>query len=319
MITNITTSGHNAPTALQAVDFESIISRFISEYDIKPSSLSLYRRQLAMFFTWVSTSGRTLSTLTPADVKAYKQDLTEKGLSTLTIGSYLTSLRAFYQWAESNSFAPNITKGVKTPTRKKGFIKQHLTGDMAADLLHHFEEKSLRDYAITHLALRTGLRTIEIVRANIEDIRLETYEGGTRRVLHVWGKGKDDRADFVVLTEKAWQPIAHYLATRKGAKGTEPLFTSDSHRNAGERLTTRTISGLIKEGLRAIGIDDKAYTAHSLRHTTAVTILKAGGSITDAQGVLRHSNPATTQIYLESIKREMRLSTATEQLLDNAF
>jgi integrase/recombinase XerC/integrase/recombinase XerD len=71
--------------------------------------------------------------------------------------------------------------------------------------------------------------------------------------------------------------------------------------------------------MRAIGLDGKEFSAHSLRHTTAVAILKQGGSITDVQGVLRHSSPVTSQIYTESIKEEMRLKSAPELMLDNAF
>jgi len=39
----------------------------------------------------------------------------------------------------------------------------------------------------------------------------------------------------------------------------------------------------------------------------------------DAQGVLRHSNPATTQIYLKTIKEEMRQKNIPEELLDSVY
>ena len=131
--------------------------------------------------------------------------------------------------------------------------------------------------------------------------------------------GHTEKDDFVVLSDKAYIPIANYLATRKGAKQGEPLFVSNSRQNQGERLTTRTISHLCKEGLQAVGLDGKEFTAHSLRHTTAVAILKHGGAITDVQSVLRHTSPVTSQIYTESVKEEMRLETAPEMMLDDAF
>ena len=102
--------------------------------------------------------------------------------------------------------------------------------------------------------------------------------------------------------------------------GNGPLFTSESIRNKGSRLTTRTISGICKDGLRGIGLDGKEYTAHSLRHTTACAILAhSNGDITAAQDVLRHASPVTTQIYVASIKDEMRIQKAPEALLDAAF
>lgn len=299
----------------KVTNWRDLLSYFVSTQDVKESSRRLYSRTLKLFFEWVEEKGKVIAGLTRTDILEYKEELFGKGLSSLSVASYLTSLRKFYEWAEAEKLYPNIVKGVKTPRRVQTFKKQHLTEEKSGELLSHFESLSLRDYAIVNLILRTGLRTIEVVRADVGDI---TFKGG-RRILRVWGKGHDTKDDFVVLTDKTYEPIKRYLDTRKGAKPTEPLFSSDSHRNSGERLTTRTISGLCKGGLKAIGLDGREFTAHSLRHTTAVTILKNGGDLTQAQNVLRHTSPTTTQIYVESIKEELRLQNAPEALIDAAF
>lgn len=293
------------------------VASFIASQDVKESSRSLYSRTLCQYFGWLEETGRfaRFLTLTRQDVLEYKDSLLASGLSALTVSSYIVAVRKFYEWAEAEKKYPNIAKGIKTPRRKQAFKKQHLTDTKSQELLQHFQDLSLRDYAIVNLMLRTGLRTIEIARADVGDITFK----GERRVLLVWGKGHTEKDDFVVLTEKAYEPIRNYLVTRKGAKAGEPLFTSTSHQNRGERLTTRTISSICKEGLKAIGLDGKEYTAHSLRHTTAVAILKHGGAITDVQEVLRHTSPATSQIYTESVKEELRLERAPESVLDSAF
>lgn len=296
-------------------DWRGLVATFVSSQDVKESSRNLYNRTLSQFFKWINETGRTLATLERTDILEYKDHLQESSLSALTIGSYIVSVRKFYEWAEAEKLYPNIAKSIKTPRRVQAFKKQHLTDTKSGELLLHFQNISLRDYAIVNLMLRTGLRTIEVVRANIQDITFK----GDRRVLLVWGKGHIERDDFVVLTDKAYEPIKEYLNTRKGAKSGEPLFVSNSHQNYGERLTTRTISQICKDGLKAIGMDGKEFTAHSLRHTTAVTILKHGGSITDVQEVLRHSSPVTSEIYVESVKEELRLQKAPESMLDNAF
>lgn len=296
-------------------NWRGLVATFVAAQDVKQSSRDLYNRTLSQFFKWVEDTGRNLSTMSRVDILEYKDHLTQEGLSALTIGSYIVSVRKFYEWAEANKLYPNIAKGVKTPKRVQAFKKQHLTDNKSSELLSYFEQKSLRDFAIVNLILRTGLRTIEVVRADIGDITFK----GERRILKVWGKGHTEKDDFVVLSDKAYIPIANYLATRKGAKQGEPLFVSNSRQNRGERLTTRTISHLCKEGLQAVGLDGKEFTAHSLRHTTAVAILKHGGAITDVQSVLRHTSPVTSQIYTESVKEEMRLQDAPEMMLDEAF
>ena len=294
---------------------EELVDSFINSQDVKESSKLLYRRTLKQYFNWVEDKGYLLSEIARPQLLEYKQDLLSSDKSSLTVGSYITSVRRFYEWTEANKFYPNVAKGIKTPRRKQQFKKQPLLPAQATALLNYYQDKALRDYAIVNLLLRTGLRTIEIFRANVEDITFK----GSQRVLLVHGKGRDEKDNFVLLTDKTYQPIAEYLATRGKVNSSEPLFTSTSNNSKGERLSTRSISYIAKEGLKAIGLDERAFTAHSLRHTTAVNILRGGGSLEQAQMTLRHSNPATTQIYTATLNEERRLQNSGEALIDSLY
>jgi integrase/recombinase XerD len=292
-----------------------LVDAFINSLDVKQSSKLLYRRTLKQYFNWVETKNYLLSEVARPQLLEYKEELLSSNLSSLTVGSYITSVRRFYEWTEANKFYPNVAKGIKTPKRKQQFRKQPLLPEQATALLNYYHDKALRDFAIVNLLLRTGLRTIEVTRANVEDITFK----GSQRVLLVHGKGRDEKDNFVLLTDKAYQPIAQYLATRSNVKDQEPLFTSTSNNSKGEMLSTRTVSFIAKEGLRAIGLDAKSFTAHSLRHTTAVNILRGGGSLEMAQMTLRHSNPATTQIYTATLNEERRLQNSGEALIDSLY
>ena len=294
---------------------EELVDRFIASQDVKESSKLLYRRTLKQYFNWVEDKGYLLSEIARPQLLEYKQNLLSSDKSSLTVGSYITSVRRFYEWTEANKFYPNVAKGIKTPKRKQQFKKQPLLPAQATALLSYYQDKALRDYAIINLLLRTGLRTIEVIRANVEDITFK----GSQRVLLVHGKGRDEKDNFVLLTDKSYQPIAEYLATRGKTNSSEPLFTSTSNNSKGGRLSTRSISYIAKEGLKAIGLDERAFTAHSLRHTTAVNILRGGGSLEQAQMTLRHSNPATTQIYTATLNEERRLQNSGEALIDSLY
>jgi integrase/recombinase XerC/integrase/recombinase XerD len=300
---------------IQPLRIESLVDSFIQAQDVKLSSKELYRRTLKQYFTWIDNKNYLLSEIARPQLLEYKDELLNSGMSSLTVGSYITSVRRFYEWAEANKFYPNVAKGIKTPKRKQQFKKQPLLPEQATALLSYYQDKTLRDYAVISLLLRTGLRTIEVIRASVGDIVFK----GSQRVLLVHGKGRDEKDNFVLLTDKAYKPIADYLATRGKVNSSEPLFTSSSNNNKGERLTTRTISYIAKEGLKAIGLDESSFTAHSLRHTTAVNILRGGGSLEQAQFTLRHSNPATTQIYTATLNEERRLQNSGEALLDNLY
>ena len=304
--------GTTAPVVNHSISITDAIEVFLGECDVRESSRNVYRRGLLYFFKWVENTGREICELTRADIITFKDSLLRTH-SNLSVAGYLVALRRFYEWAEGFKLYPNIARGIKSPKRKNAYLKEHLRENQIVELLAHFEG-DIRDYAIVNLLLRTGLRCIEVIRLNVEDI---CFKGG-QRILKVWGKGRDERDNFVVLTDKAYQPIKEYLDTRGNTTQKEPLFVSTSNRNLQGRLTTRTISKICKQGFRAIGIDGKEYTAHSLRHTTAVMLLK-NGSLADVQSVLRHASPSTSQIYTKSIEEELRLAEPAEMKLDTAF
>ena len=306
------------PEALRnGADTARVVEYFAAATDVKTSSRALYVRTLNGFFDWVQSTGRAVPSLTVADLIAYKEQLLAAGKSPLTVASYINSLRRFYEWAESLKLYPNIARGVHAPKRAQQFRKQPLTVAQVGNLLRYEQaEQSPRDYAIINLLVRTGLRTVEVVRANVGDI---IYKAG-QRVLLVQGKGRDSKDNFVILTDAAYLPILAYLNTRADRnEPTAPLFASESNRNTGGRLTTRAVSAIAKRGLINVGLDNKAFTAHSLRHTTAVNILRAGGSLEQVQFTLRHANPATTQIYTATLREEQRLTNGGELMLDKLY
>jgi len=294
-----------------APDKTALLSLFIAEQDVNKSSRDLYGRTLRQFIKWTEANGYGLGEITPARLVSYKTELLQQK-SSLTAASYITTVRKFYQWTEAQLLFPNVAKNLKTPKRKQEYRKESLTRTEAERLLKYAQQNCCRrDYAIISLMLRTGLRCIEVIRANVEDIKQKNEQ----RLLFVQGKANYERRDFVIISEKAYDPLQQYIESRPRPQLKDPLFTNYK----GGRLTTRTVYAIVKQALTAIGLSGREYTAHSLRHTAACMILEAGGTIADAQDVLRHASPATTQIYLKSRKNEQRLKTAAELLIDKMF
>ncbi len=296
-------------------DYDEVLTSFLNGLDIMETSRETYRWGLVRFFKWIRSSGRSLETLSPADIMSFKNSLMKEKLSPLTIGGYVTAVRMFYSWTETSLLYPNIARSVRPPRGRKGFRKCALSPQESASLLDYLKERSLRDYAIVNLILRTGLRTIEVSRADIGDV----VRKRGKRVLKVWGKGADEKDAYVILGQPVWGPIQEYLGQRKASSKTDPLFVTEGKGHKGVRMAPRSIQYLCKEALKAIGLDGHEYSAHSLRHTTGVLILKNGGDWKDVQRVLRHASPATSQIYTASIEEEMRLDSNPEGLLDDAI
>ncbi len=149
-------------------------------------------------------------------------------------------------------------------------------------------------------------------RANLEDLRTL----GNNSVLYIQGKGKHDKNDYIKLIEPVENALRVYLKERTIISDKEPLFISHSDRNNGERVTTKSISRLIKNAFIDAGYNSSRLTAHSLRHTAATLNIIAGGSLEETQQLLRHSNINTTMIYLHHIKRA---SNNSEQRIANTI
>lgn len=307
-------------------DPEGLIKAYTESLaNVVDSSKATYSRALRAYFAFRTLSGLNQVAPTRAELVQYKGYLMKgiaseenpEGYSALTVCSYLNAVRGFYAWisAESGGYLVNIAKDIKSPKHTTEHKKQHLEADRVRDLLTYYQEEgratALRDYALVNLLVRTGLRTAEAVGANIGDI---SFIGSTR-VLWIKGKGHTEKDSYVVLTEKAYAPIREYLSTRPYALKKDPIFISDSnHRARTEsgsttaRLSTRSVRNIVREGLDSIGLDNKAFTAHSLRHTTAVAILEAGGVLDDVKAQLRHASTATSQIYVESYNKGKQLN-----------
>jgi len=201
----------------------------------------------------------------------------------------------------ASTMEPDV-RTVEGDKKAKGFRKDCLTPGQLRDALDSLERSSLeglRDYALFNLIARTGLRTIEVARAQVRDLRQESGQS----VLWIQGKGRDSKDDFVVLMDEAERPIRNYLQARGKLSDDAPLFCSHSDRNSGHELTTRSISRIIKNILIGIGLDDSRLTAHSLRHTAITLSIKGGASIQEAQAMARHTDPKTTMVYFHNIAR----------------
>lgn len=286
---------------------------FLESTDINPTSRAYYGRVLAIFHAYLDQTGQRLGSLTIGSLIAYKQHLIKTKRKAPTICGYLSVLRRFFKWTEANRIFPNISQGLKLPRMEAKFRKLPLDVDKAKELIDQMTNQ--RDKALVTLLLRTGLRTCEVTRANLGDFE----HRGTKLVLNVQGKGRTEADNFVVITPRTWQTISDYLVARGPLSPTSPLFVSKSNRTKEARLTTRSVRGIVKTGLRAIGLNDSKFSAHSLRHTAGTLCLETTGDLERTRVLLRHKTQAPTLIYTHTIQEKLRLQNPGEEILDTLY
>jgi len=290
-----------AVTTAAAADFEELVRRFLYSQDIRDASKRTYSRALKQFGLWIETEDR--GRFTRETVLQFKTDLIGRGLKAFTISCYLTAVKRFFAWAEGAGVYPNIAKDIKLMKRDPlSQEKDAFTLDQARNLLTAIKTrtaKGKRDFAIVNLMIRTGLRTVEIVRANAGDIANKDNQ----TVLYIQGKGRDQKGAFVVLTAATLAPINSYLKTRGAVPADSPLFAAISNRNRGGRMTTRSVSRLTKSAIERIAPGRRRLTAHSCRHSAVTFALLGGATVQEAQVFARHADINTTLVYAHNMDR----------------
>lgn len=252
-----------------------------------------------------------------------------------TIAQYLRSVCQFFRWTASNGLYPDISANIHAPKvrhdihRKDALtvaevqtIEKSITVKTSERLMRaetakkdtsgriqRATEQGKRLYAMYLLAVNAGLRTIEIARANIKDIEVK----GGNAWLYVWGKGHTEPDAKKPLAPEVKEAIDEYLKSRTDkATGNSPLFVATGNRSGGKRLATTTISTMLKRAMQEAGFDSERLTAHSLRHTAGTNVQELTGNIYLTQQYMRHSNPATTEIYLHVDTERQEAEIATQ-------
>lgn len=234
------------------------------------------------------------------------------GLSINSVNMFLTSLRKFYKYLEKKGIK-NLASDLESIKSTRQHKKDPLTKEQALNLLRSQDlttTEGKRNYALLTLLLHTGLRTIEIERANVGDIRTK----GSKQVLEVQGKGHKEKDDYVKLSPVVYEALLNYLATRKDAKPSDPLFISYSNRTKESRLKTRSIREIVKGCLEEVGVSSPRVSTHSLRHSAITFSLLGGASLQEAQAIARHENINTTLIYAHNLDK---LNSNYEEAVDN--
>lgn len=283
--------------------------KFINDKKIKKKTFENYIVFLRVFVKWIKENN--ISNPTREDIREYQKYLdkyiskkTKKPLEETTKQQYFQVVKTFFQFLEAEELYKNITRGIesfkydKQEERKRAFTEEEVLKILTS--IDRTTEKGKRDFAMILLCVTGGLRIIELQRANIEDI--ETIDN--EKVLYIQGKGKDTKNYYVKLFPELAEAVEDYLATRKYESSSEPLFTSTSNRSKNTRISETSISRLLKTTFKDCGFNSKKLTPHSLRHSSNYFLYEEEKDIEKVRQHARHSNIATTQIYVNHSERK---------------
>jgi site-specific recombinase XerD len=224
---------------------------------------------------------------------------TERGNASPTRNSRLAAIKTFMRFLQYRvpTALDQINRILAIPMQRTDrYVVRHLKRDEEQALLNAPDPTTrtgIRDRAMLHLALAGGLRVSELVGIKMDDLHFD----GSYVDLLVHGKGRKQRE--LRLWKSVAQSIRAWLSVR-GHAAVPELFL-----NAQNRQMTRAGFEYILERNRVIAVKqrpslaEKKLSPHVLRHTCALTVLKATGDLRQVALWLGHESTTTSECYLE--------------------
>ena len=293
-----------------------IIDDWLSNRDVKKITADNYRRKINLWFRWMSAQKYDVRSATTKMVLEYKNHLLDTGHSSFTANGYMVVIKLFYKYCAAHRYCDDIARDVKSNFKMTGKNKLPLSFQQSHRLLASIDTTTVlgkRDKLMIALMLFNGLRTCEVERMDIKDC-------GTREdvpIIYIQRKGKSDKNEMIVLHPECVRMFEDYISERD-FQAHEPLFIT--HRPQDRevlRLSRNMIARIVKNRLKAIGINDPKISAHSLRHTFGSLLIEQGVDIEDVRELMGHSSTNVTKIYVElAQQRKLLHNSPAKQMID---
>ncbi len=269
--------------------------------NLSSNTVAAYRRDLLEAADYTSD----LISTDQAEIGAWLQNLSRKGLAPSTIARKLSSLKAFFSYLmQREMLCSNPASELKPPARIYR-MPDFVSVEEVIRLIEVWNSEtalSSRNRALMELAYGSGLREGELVSLTVD--RLSLDEGWVRPL----GKGSKER--MVPMSNPSIHWMGLYLDRwRSVISGNSSCSTVFLTRN-GNALSRMTVWNIVRDSALKAGISTKIHP-HSLRHSFATHLLDGGADLRVVQELLGHSDIRTTEIYTSVSRR--RLSEAVKK------
>jgi len=284
------------------------VRRFLVEYvmgerNYSPNTQHSYRDTFRLLLPFAARRCRctvdrlTLAGIKPKTLREFTRHLEQvRHCGPSTINQRLAALRAWARFVAANSPEHLEWSGqIQTIHLKKyaslpvSYLeKEEMKALLAAP--QRQTAQGVRDYALLLFLYNTGARASEISRLTVGDLDLVT----PMATLH--GKGRKIR--HCPLWKVTAGALREVVLNRSASQG---VFLN----RHGESLTRYGVHILVKRhasqaAIKAPTLRNKRVGPHSIRHSTAMALLRSGVDINTIRVWLGHVSLQTTHIYAES-------------------
>ena len=274
-----------------------------------PNTLAAYERDLQDLATHLKRVRRSIAAARTADLRAYLEELSRRGLQAATAARRLSAIRQLYRFLYAEGHRKDDPAAVLEGPKRQRALPKILTIAEVDRLLRAAGQcdpaaplgvrlRAARLACLLEILYATGLRVSELVALPIAAARREA------QVIVVRGKGNKER--LVPLNDAARRATQDYLALLAlsgrdaHSKWLFPSFGETGH------LTRQHLARELKSLARAAGLRAEQISPHVLRHAFASHLLHNGADLRVVQTLLGHADISTTQIYTHILEERLK-------------
>lgn len=240
-----------------------------------PNTIQAYTKDLLTFSKWAKAhiEGARWSTITRDDIDKYLEHQVAQGLKATTTNRHLAAISAIYRYFQRQGL--RVDNPCQYESRRK-LPQTQPTTLSATDIAKAYNRAHGVRKTLLGIIATTGARIQEVLDLTFEDI---DFENST---LHIMGKGSKERT--VTSTPKVLETLR---SIKRDLCASGRIFY----------ISQRQARYMIYEALQPY-CKGKNLNPHTIRHTFATELAKAGENTAAIAKILGHSHIETSQKYI---------------------
>ncbi|MBT7851198.1 MAG: tyrosine-type recombinase/integrase [Formosa sp.] len=283
------------------MSIQKFIDYLLLEKKYSPQTAVAYQKDIEAFQLFISQefSESEISKANYSQIRSWIVQLVDRSISNRTINRKISSLNSFYKFLlkiEVVAVNPLIKHKALKVSKKIQIPFSETEVVSALNGINPETFEGLRDKLVVELFYSTGMRRIELVQLQIQDIDLSQK--------HVKVLGKRNKERIIPLLPSVINTIESYLLERlklESIKDPSIFFLTKKGTKVYEMLIYRIITGYFDT------VSSKVKKSpHILRHSFATHLLNNGADINSVKELLGHSSLAATQVYTHNSVAELK-------------